>query len=438
MISALAGAASVFLTGLLCWALGGRRPAQGLAMLCVLLAPVYLGLDSYLSMNSWEPVFWMSCLLALVLVLRGASGRLWLCFGLAAGLGLLNKPSMTFFLLALLAAVLCTPARRILATRWAAAGVVLLVLVALPNLLWQIHNHWPTLEFLRDGQLRNKNIRLGPFAFLLTQWRDLNPLAAFVWIAGLVWLLRDPLAKPWRWIGIAFLLFLAGMMALHAKDYYVTPIYPVLFAAGGIVWERRFAARRRVVAERVFAFPVFQGTLIASALLILPLSLPVLRPAQWLAYTRATHLYGQNTNSENEPSGPLPQFFGDRFGWQEEADAVTRIYRSLSPADQKKAGIFCSNYGEASAIDFLTRGLPVAISGHNNYFLWGPRGDTGELMIVVSGATPEEMRENYQSVEIAGRMGTDYSLPFEHRNIYLARGRKTTYAADWPDMKNYI
>jgi hypothetical protein len=168
------------------------------------------------------------------------------------------------------------------------------------------------------------------------------------------------------------------------------------------------------------------------------LSLPVLRPAQWLAYTRATHLYGQNTNSENEPSGPLPQFFGDRFGWQEEADAVTRIYRSLSPADQKKAGIFCSNYGEASAIDFLTRGLPVAISGHNNYFLWGPRGDTGELMIVVSGATPEEMRENYQSVEIAGRMGTDYSLPFEHRNIYLARGRKTTYAADWPDMKNYI
>ena len=165
-LSALAGAARVFLTGMLAWALGGRRPAQGLAMLGVLLVPQYLGTDSFLSMNSFESLFWMTCLLALVLMLKNeahpGSQKLWLLFGVSGGIGVLNKPSMTFFLVALLLALLLTPQRRLLASRWAAAGIAVLVLIALPNLLWQMHNHWPTLEFLRNGQIGNKTIKLSP------------------------------------------------------------------------------------------------------------------------------------------------------------------------------------------------------------------------------------------------------------------------------------
>src|SRR5580693_7907406 len=97
MFSAAAGAVRIFLTGLLAWSLGGRRPAQALAMIGVLVAPQYLGTDSYLSMNSAESLFWMVCLLALILIVRGGSEKLWLLFGASGGLGLLNKPSMTFF-----------------------------------------------------------------------------------------------------------------------------------------------------------------------------------------------------------------------------------------------------------------------------------------------------------------------------------------------------
>lgn len=165
-LSALAGAGRVFLTGMLAWALGGRKPAQGLAMLGVLLVPQYLGTDSFLSMNSFESLFWMTCLLALILILRDeadrSSQRLWLLFGVSGGIGVLNKPSMTFFLIALLIALLVTPQRRILFTKWAAIGTAVLILIALPNLLWQIHNHWPTLEFLRNGQIGNKSIKLSP------------------------------------------------------------------------------------------------------------------------------------------------------------------------------------------------------------------------------------------------------------------------------------
>jgi hypothetical protein len=439
MLSALAGATRVLLTGLLAWALGGRRPAQGLAMAGILLAPQYLGIDSYLCMNSFESIFWMVCVLALILILRGRNEKwCWIWFGISAGVGLLNKPSMTFFLVALLIGLLLTPQRRLLFNRWAAVGVALLILIALPNLVWQIQNHWPTLEFLRNGQLENKNIKLGPLPFLGKQILNLQPISIFLWFPGLIWLLRNPSAKQWRFLGYTYLFFLAIMMALHAKDYYVIPIYPVLFAAGGIAWEQRFPNRKLVHANSGFGFPVYQMTLIILGIISLPMAIPVMRPATWVAYTKTLHLYDASGNTENESSGTLPQFYADRFGWQEEVDEVTRIYRSLSPEDQKNVGILCSNYGEASAINFLGHGLPTAISGHNSYWMWGPNGTTGDIMIVINGASLQEMHKYYDSVEIAGQMNNPFSMPYERRNIYLVRGRHKGVTTDWKDFKHYI
>ncbi len=444
LLSALAGAARVFLTGLLAWALGGRRPAQGLAMLGVLLAGVYLGIDSFLSMNSFESMFWMLCLLALIWIqksnpgiLRGGSGRLWLLFGASAGIGLLNKPSMTFFLVALLLALLLTPQRRLLGSRWAAAGIALLLVITLPNLLWQVHNHWPTLEFLRNDAAGNKSIKLAPVAFVVRQIVDLGPLAALLWGAGLVHLLRR---KDARWLGLTYLIFLAIMMALHAKDYYLSPIYPVLYAAGGIAWERRFAQRRSVIDNRAFAFPVYETVLIAIAIFALPLSLPLMPPVQWMRYTKATHLYGLGGNSETSSSGPLPQFYADRFGWQEEVDQVARVYDALPPEQRKITGILCANYGQASAINFLGHDLPFAISRHNNYYLWGPHGYSFDSMILIERTTPEHLHTFYNSVTVVGHMDNPWAMPFEHRNtIYLLHGLKVPRATIWnPGKRDYF
>jgi hypothetical protein len=418
--------------------MGARWKARGAGAGddCVIVTPAYLGGDSYLSMNSVESVFWMTSLLALVLLSKGGSERLWLLFGLSAGLGLLNKPSITFFLLALLVALLVTPQRRMLKTPWMLAGVGLMLLIVLPNLLWQVHNHWPTWEFLRNGKKEGKNVILGPIPFLLAQLREMHPLNILVWLPGLVWLLRR---QQWRWVGIAYLVFLGIMMALHAKDYYVIPIYPVLFAAGGVAWEGwlRRSARLRD-ANRMFGFPVLESLLVLTTVLILPMSNPILTPPQWLAYAGALHLRDKASRTEATENGPLPQFYADRFGWQEEVDQVERIYRSLSPEDRKKVTILCSNYGEASAVNFLGHGLPFAITGQNNYWLWGPHGATGEVVIAINDATPAEMLENYAQVQIAGRMDNEWSMPYEHRNIYLARGRKVYLSKDWPDFKHYI
>jgi hypothetical protein len=339
ILSALAGAATVFLTGLLAWALGGLRPAQALAMLGVLVAPIYIAVDGFLSMNSFEPVFWMLCALALIRLIEGARQPFWwIIFGLSAGIGLLNKPSILFFLIAAGIGLLLTPQRRILFTRWAALGIGLIIIIALPYVLWQIHNHWPTLEFFHNGKLGNKNVILGPGGFFLAQLSQMHPSNALLWITGLISLLRARSIPRGRWIGLTFLVFYVLMFVLHAKDYYLAPIYPALFAAGAIAWERRFASRHLVATQRVFAFPIFESALILSGLLILPMSSPILRPAAWVRYTTALHLKSGKT--ETASSGELPQFYADRFGWQQQVTIVARTFNSLSPADQRRVCIF--------------------------------------------------------------------------------------------------
>jgi hypothetical protein len=432
LFSAMAGAARVFLTGLIAWSLGGRRAAQFLAMLCVIIAPCYIGGDGYLSMNSFESIFWMGCTLTLILIVRGASPKWWLMIGILGGLGVENKPSMTFFLIALVLGLLVTPQRKLIVNRWFAGAIAVTILLALPNLLWQMHNHWPTWEFLHDDQVGNKKVIVGPIAFVLEQILTLHPLNVFVWGTGLVWLFLSSRAKGFRWIGATYLFFLAIMIALHAKDYYLVPIYPMLFAAGGLAWEGTSVRS----TARVWRISALATVLIVTAAILFPMASPVLPPEQWLRYTRALHLTSKS--QETYATGPLPQFYADRFGWQEMVDQVTQIYNSLSPQDKVKVGIYCSNYGEASAINFLGHGLPFAVSGHNNYYLWGPHGYSGEIMIVISGDSVESLHKYYSNVKIVGEMNHPYSMGFEHRHIFLVRGRKQNFTNLWPELKHYI
>jgi len=440
VLSALAGALTVFLGGVICWSLGGRRPAQALAMLGLIVTPQYIGVDGFLSMNSFEAVFWSACLLAVIMIARGGSAaKWWTIFGISAGIGLLNKPSMAFFLISLGAGLLVTRHRRLLFTRWAAVGIVLLVAIALPNVLWQIHNHWPTLEFLHNGRVGGKNVVLNPLQFFLAQFANMHPLNALLWITGVVALLRAKSIKDARWLGWTFVIFFVMMCAAHAKDYYLEGIYPAFFAAGALAWEHRFAGSTGVQKGRVFAFPVYETLLIVTGIIILPMSSPVLRPATWVRYTAALHLHSAPT--ETSPTGPLPQFFADRFGWGEQYDIVAKTFHSLSPADQKRVCIFGADYGEAGNIDLRNRihhdGMPPALSGQNSYWTWGTHGCDPNVVIAIIPDTPAEVGTKYESVTVVGHNSDPYSMPFERRNIYLLRGRKPTARFHWADERFY-
>lgn len=438
LISALAGTAKVFLTGLLAWTFGGSRRAAALAMLGVITAGVYLGIDSFLSMNSFDPVFWMLCVLALIRITQASSQKeirnWWLVFGVSAGLSFENKDSIAFFLIAMLAALLLTPQRRILANRWMAAALGMMLLIASPNFLWQAWHHFPTIELLRNIQSLGKNTKLPPAQFFSQQVMMLTPQNVLLWSAGVLWLLFARAARSWRFLGVFYVIFFALMLALHGKDYYLAPAYPVFFAAGAVAW-MTWAAHK---AWRNALIVFFAGIEVVCLIAFLPFSIPVLPPQQYLNYAKKLHY--NSTDSEVQREKPLlPQFYADRFGWSDLAEKVAGIYHSLPLKEQAVTGIYAQNYGEAGAIDILGRkyGLPMSISGHQNYWLWGPRGYTGEEMIVISGASLKQAEQVFASCTVAGKLDNALAMPYERRSIYLCYGRKTPYQSDWKDQKLY-
>src|SRR5271163_3659528 len=240
ILPALAGVALIALTMLIARELGGGRYAQFLAGFAILICPAILLTDSLLTMNAFEPLFWMGCIWIVARILRTGDSRLWLWFGVLAGLGLENKHSTLSFGFAVTVALLLTHDRREFTKKWIWIAGAIAVVIFLPNLIWQIRHHFPTIEDLANVRREGKNVILGPLAFVKEQILSLGPILLPVWIAGLVWFLRD---RRWRVLGLTFVVFFVLMEVAHGKNYYVFPIYPMVFAGGGVVVEHWLAKR---------------------------------------------------------------------------------------------------------------------------------------------------------------------------------------------------
>lgn len=427
IFSFMASGVTVGLTGMIAWQLGGRRAAQVLAMTGVLAAPVFLGTSNYLSMNSFEPCFWMGCLLIVMRIADGsASPRACLLFGLLAGLGIENKHSTVFFLVALLIGLLFSPQRRILFTWSCAAGFGVLLLVALPNLLWQWTHHFPTYQFLSTVAHSDKNIKLPPVRFLIEQAKVLLISTAPIWVGGLAWLAFASAARHWRFAAYTYLTFLAMMMVTHGKDYYLGPIYPVLFAAGAVAISE--------LTPRALPLNAYSCVLAATFVFITgPVVLTILPPQEYVVYTAP---FDPNQARFEKYTSPLPEILSDRLGWQQMVAGFASRYEALPPEVRARTGIFCGNYGEASAVNILgpRYGLPAAISGHQNYFYWGWGGYSGDSVLTL-GDDPKDYAGTYAEVIDLGTFDAPWIMDHEHRHYFWLRHRKRGFAEDWVKVK---
>lgn len=434
LLPALAGAALVLMTGWMARDLGGRRFAQGIAALAVLVAPIWLALHSIDTMNALDQLFWTGCAWIVLRIVRDDRPQLWLLFGAVAGVGMLNKHSMAFFAVAVAAAVLLTPQRRALRSPWLWLGALLAGLIFLPNLVWVFQHHFPHFEMLANVKREGRDVSLNPLQFLAQQVLLMNPLTLPLWLGGLAWLLFDREGRRYRVLGIAWLGVMAEMLLLDGRPYYPAPAYPMLLAAGGVGLEGWLATPlwRRWRAAK----PVYAALLALSGAVLAPLFTPLLPPETLIRYSRAIGM--SQPRIENHLLGPLPQLMADRFGWKEMAEEVARIYRSLPPADRARAAIFGQNYGQAGAIDLFgpALGLPPAISGHLSYYLWGPRGYTGDVMIVLDDERPT-LERLFRSVELAGHVHHPYSMPYQHFDVFVCRGLRQSLAALWPRIKRF-
>lgn len=427
----LASAATVLLAARLAIRLGGGAFAAALAGVAVALSPLLAALGHHLTMNAFEPLATVALAGVLARLARGGSPRLWLLAGALAAAGALLKYTSALLTLALLAGLAATPARRALATRWAPAGAALGAALVLPNLLWQAAHGLPFLELVRNGQL-SKNAPFSLSGFARALLLEPGPLVAAVWLGGLAWLLAGGRARPFRFLGIGGALYLALLLAARGKAYYFAPAMPVLLAAGGVAAERAL----RHGAARAVALVAVAVTSAAG----LPLAIPLLPVETFVRYQAALGVKPEPL--ERKAYGVLPQLFADQHGWVELAAAAAEVARRLSPEERARAAVFAQNYGEAAALevhgDALGLSLPV-ISGHNQYFLWGPPARGADPLLVVSDEREDCGGGLYRERTLAARLpSSPWVMPYEDaRRIWICRGATRPLHEVWPSVRRY-
>jgi hypothetical protein len=414
VIPALACALIIVVTGLMARELGGGRVAQLVAGVAALFTLDFMATGSIFSMDVLDQLWWALATLILVRLLRRDAPRLWLLVGLVAAIALLTKLTVLFFGLALVLALLVTPERRYLRTPWPWLGGGIAFLGLLPYLIWNAVNGWPTIDFWRHYG----GIGTSPLDFFFAQFGQMNPIAVPLAGAGLVFYFRRTGAR-YRLLGWTFVFAYLVLTLLRTKPYFLAPAYPILFAAGAVVLER-VPLRPRLAWIR----PAYVALLALAGIVLAPDVMPILPPAT------AAHAYGS-----------LTQPLGDRLGWDSLTNTVEQVYAGLPPAQRAQACILTENYGEAGALSQLAAPgrLPPIISGHNNYYLWGPDTCTGQVLILV-GYSPADFKGTYADVVIAATQRCQYCVSFE-QDLPIVVVSNPTIPIDlarlWPSVKHY-
>ena len=431
MVPALAGAATVLLVGLITRELGGSRFARVAAMTAAAVAPEALAIEFFYSMNAFDLLVWSAIALALLIALRTDRTRSWVWLGLLVGAGLQNKASVLWLGGGIAAGLVLTPFRRALGKSgvWIAAAIAIVLFA--PHVLWQLQHGWPTIEFMRNAG-GSKMAGRSVLAFTAAAVFDEGPLVALLGLAGLAaaftgWMDRRGRVLAWIWIAVFALLAVNGT----SRTGYLTPAWSWTFALGGLALERVLATRGP--AWRIAAVSL----LVLFGLIALPMALPVLSTDSYLKYAAAL---GQRSSTEEKKEvGRLPQFFADMNGWASIVETIDAAWRRLPPDQQPRAVFFGTNYGEAGAIDVLgtARGLPPAVSAHNNYFFWGPPGDDVDAIVIMS-QNPARWSGSFDHLVLVGETNCGDCMPYEnHRAVYIAWGRHVSWAGVWPALKHF-
>ncbi len=433
LIPAVSSALTVYITGLIAKKLNGGSTAIVFACLSLVAAPIFLGVNTIYSMNTFD--WLLSALTAFILIkiILEKKNILWIWLGVVFGIGLLNKVGFLWLGFGTFLGLVFTRQRIYLKTKWPyIAGIIALIIFS-PFIIWNMTHNWAHLEFIRNATAE-KYSSLNAVTFLTGLFVILNPVNIFIWPAGLYYFFFDRDGKRYRLLGYMFLVSLLILLINgHSKSEYLAPEIPMLFAGGGVIFEKWTGARS--LRWLKFALP---AVIAITGILFIPMALPVLPVKAYISYSEKLGIKPQS--SENKKLEQLPQFYADMFGWKNMAAAVANVYRSLSPEEKQRAVIFAMNYGEAGAMEYYKDlyGLPRVISGHNNYWLWGYGKNIHDPVIIVLGGSKEDHLKSCDSVKTAGIILSEYAMPYEtDLPVYICSGLKYPLGEIWTKVKHY-
>ncbi len=386
----LFGALTLILTCSMARRMGGNHFAQFVAGIC-LIAGAYLRVHFLFQPNFLEIFFWTLSAYLLVRFINSKIAKYLYLLGIALALGWMSKYSVTFFIAGIIVGLAFTPNRVLFKNRYLyLAGLLALVLIS-PNLFWQFQHKWPVVHHMQE--LRETQLQfISPLSFLISQVL-MHISYSYVFIGGLIWLFFFKSAQPYRILGWVYVTIIILLVATNGKDYYSLGAYPMLLAAGG-VWLEQVTVKRLWIR-----YATLTVTLLLW-LLILPVLLPIWKPAELAAFYRDHNI--QKTGAlhwEDLQDHELPQDFADMISWRELGEKVSQVYHDIPGSEKIETMIYCRNYALAGAVAYYGNNIPKPMSDNASFLFWIPEKVHVKNLIFVGRRIPEKDDLVFQQFE---------------------------------------
>ncbi len=434
LLPAISAAAMVYLTGLITARLGGKYIAIVIACITLTFSPVFLGMNSIFSMNSFDQFFWVLSAYFVIRIIQDNKPVYWILLGISLGLGTLNKISMIWFEAGFFAGLLFTPLRIHLKTiyPYLTAGIILIIFS--PFIIWNFTHNFAHLEFIRNAT-NLKYSGLTPLDFIAGQLLLPGPFSIFIWLPGILYLFFSKEIMNYRMLGIIFLTtFIILILNWHTKAEYLASAYPIVFAGGGLFWERSIKGRNTNWIKYALILLIFLSGIISS-----PLVLPILPVKSFIKYSRVIGVSAPN--SEHQKLEELPQHYADMFGWEDLARTVSSVYKTIPESEKQSTIVFASNYGEAGALEYYSAkyNLPRVVCPHNSYWYWGCPSKMNVKTVIVIGGKKKDHLKSCGSVTVAAIHRTEYCMPYENNlPIYICKDFSRSLIDIWQTSKFFI
>lgn len=372
---------STIFSGLIIWftgrtvvEFGGGRFGIALACLALILSPAFAASGYLFQPVVFDQLWWLLAAYLIVRYINTNNTNYLYLVGVVVGVGLLTKYTMAFFAFALIIALLLTKQRRVLWNKHVLFAALIALVIFLPNIIWQFRHHLPLVTHMKN--LRSTQLDYIKPSDFIKQQMLINGIALFVWLPGLLALLFSSGLSKYRFLAFAYILVFVFLLEMNGKVYYIFGAYPMLFAAGGYCFERWLKPKHMAFRTITLLLATLPN------LVLLPLALPLLPLDQTLAVFRSLHIAPK---WEDLKEHPLTQDYADMFGWDEMGEKVVKIYKGLTPDQQKHTQIYADNYGEAGAVYHYGKpyNLPEVASLNSSFTLWAPDSLSSHYIIYV-------------------------------------------------------
>ncbi len=418
---ALFGSFTLLITAGIAKELGGKLFAQIIAASGILLT-AYLRIHFLFQPNFLDIFFWTLSSYYLLRFINTERDKylFLLCFAMAFGWW--SKYSVLFFVAAIFISILLTKHRIILQNKhfWIAAGLG--VLFILPNILWQYSHNWPLI--LHMGELRDTQLKyINKADFIKEQMLMLLPVL-FVWIGGLIWLLKN---NRYRIIAFMYLAVIILLMLGSGKGYYALGAYPMLLAAGG-VWLERISVKRRWMRYASV------GLILILSIPFIPILLAIENPKNMAATNKKMGLEKLGLLKwEDQKQHLLQQDFADMLGWKEIAEKSENIFQQLPDSIKKNTIVYCRNYGQAGALKYYVKDdlyRDKIISDNGSFLLWISEELYFKHLLFIGRKMPEKddkVSQYFERVTIVDSVNNPLSRQHGDKIIFFENGTDSVW-----------